>query len=863
MNNFNFKKSEIFQALNLKKNPLFGWAGFFKKLFLVLFIPVSFYFLYRFIFEDFTTKITKELFGASVVFLALYSMFLYLECFFNFKIKNPRLGLPGPGGSALPINEAAENPDDYNLAEFLSFELAEAVEESLNTAKSRKIKEADSSILFYSLLASEQKLRFVFSRLLLDKKEIKSILESHFRMRKDKGVKTAVFSEDFRNIILESLKIAKAKGHRRIESGDVITALAINDLVFKKILFDANLKAVDIENLIWWWESLEKRLEEGKKFWEWKNLVRGGSLAKEWTAGYTLTLDRFSTDFSDAIKRQGFPKIIGHQKEIEAIERILSRKESNNNVLIVGEEGIGRSNIVYALAKRSILGESLPEINYKRVVLLDLPLLLAQIETVDEVESVLDAIFREAVSAGNVILVIDNFHNYIGLSGSHRPGAIDISGIISNYLSLVSFQTVAITTYEGLHKNIEQNPTILSLFEKVEVSEISEREALMILENLALSLEHRYKIFVSYPALSEIITLCSKYFPGIPFPEKATDLLSEAISYASQRKEKVLLPEHIEKIVSEKTQIPVGKVEIKEREILLNLEDLIHQRIINQEEAVKEISDALRRSRAEISVRKGPMGTFLFLGPTGVGKTETSKALAEIYFHSENKMIRLDMSEFQSVEDIPRLIGSAGQEGLLTTPVREDPFSLVLLDEFEKAHPNILNLFLQVLDEGHITDGMGRKVDFKNTLIIATSNAGYQIILEALKKKTKWAKVKEKILDFIFKQGIFRPELINRFDGTVVFKPLTKSNLLEIADLLLKKIKKNLSDKEIEFVITEPLKKKIVEISYDPTFGARNMQRTIQDKVGNVLATAILSGQLKRGSRAELDPRDFKLKINQ
>ncbi|PIR71645.1 MAG: hypothetical protein COU43_01445, partial [Candidatus Nealsonbacteria bacterium CG10_big_fil_rev_8_21_14_0_10_37_25] len=269
---------------------------------------------------------------------------------------------------------------------------------------------------------------------------------------------------------------------------------------------------------------------------------------------------------------------------------------------------------------------------------------------------------------------------------------------------------------------------------------------------------------------------------------------------------------------------------------MLNLENLIHQRIINQEEAVKDVSAALRRARAQVTIRKGTIGSFLFLGPTGVGKTETSKALAEIYFGSEVRMIRLDMSEFQDVKDIPRLIGSPVQEGLLTTQVREKPFSLILVDEVEKAHPNILNLFLQVLDEGRLTDGLGRKIDFKNTIIIATSNAGYQIILEALSEKVEWQKVKERLLNYCFEKAIFRPEFINRFDAVVVFEPLSKKNLLDIAQLLLQKLKKNLAEKEIEFIITPALKEKIVELSYDPTFGARKMQRVIQDKLGNVLA---------------------------
>jgi ATP-dependent Clp protease ATP-binding subunit ClpA len=341
------------------------------------------------------------------------------------------------------------------------------------------------------------------------------------------------------------------------------------------------------------------------------------------------------------------------------------------------------------------------------------------------------------------------------------------------------------------------------------------------------------------------------------------ELLEELIIYVAQEtKDKIVLPSHVAKIITQKTQIPVGEIELKERQILLNLEKLIHQKIINQEEAVKEVSTAMRRARAEVSIRKGPMGCFLFLGPTGVGKTESSKALAEIYFGSEDKMIRLDMSEFQSISDIPRLLGSPGQEGLLTTPVRENPFSLILLDEIEKAHPNILNLFLQVLDEGHLTDGQGRKVIFRDSIIIATSNAGYKVILEALKKKTEWSGVKQKLLDFLFQEGTFRPEFINRFDAVVVFKPLSKENLLDIAELLLQKLKANLFSKGIEIIITEPLKEKIAELGYSPVFGAREMRRVIQDKVENPLASGLLSGQLKRGNRVEIDPKDFKLKIN-
>jgi ATP-dependent Clp protease ATP-binding subunit ClpC len=486
---------------------------------------------------------------------------------------------------------------------------------------------------------------------------------------------------------------------------------------------------------------------------------------------------------------------------------------------------------------------------------------LADFSNPEDVEATLDTIFQEVVSAGNIILIINEFHNFIGVKPG--PGMIDISGVISSYLHLPQFQVVAITSYTGLHTNIEQNTSILNLLEKVEVVEVSEKETTLILENFSLQLESKYKIFVSYQALREIVSLSKRYLTNLPFPKKALDLLDEVMIHTKKTvKDKVVMPSHVAAIVSQKTQVPVGEVDIKEKEKLLDLENLIHQRIINQEEAVREVSTALRRARAEVQVKSAPMGTFLFLGPTGVGKTETAKALSHIYFGSENKMIRLDMSEFQSVEDISRLIGSSKEKGLLTTAVREDPFSLVLLDELEKAHPNVLNLFLQVLDEGFLTDGLGRKINFKNTIIIATSNAGYQLILQALKDQTDWLQLKQKMLDYLFKAGTFRPEFINRFDATVVFKPLSKENLLDISSLILGKIKKGLKQKGIEFEITDSLKEKVVELSYNPAFGAREMKRVVQDKIENELASALLSNKLKRGNKVKINPESFSLEIN-
>ncbi len=862
MLNFQLEKTPIVKAVLWKRNMLLGYAGIFKKVFLLLYLISLFSFLYGFLFSNFNEPLNRKLLGATLIFLVLTLAAWVKELFFLTRLKHPDL--------SVNLGVAAEDPHNFNLAEFLGFEAACAFFEAERYSRSKKISYVDSSVLFFFLLRDNPELNFVFHRALINVKQVKKILKDNLKTinkidknsplnkSKESDGKPEL-SPDLEQVILKALDAASHKGHQRISCGDTLCGLASVDPILKKIMLNANLKPEDIDNITDWLERLQETRQSLRKFWEMKNLLKIGSLGREWAAGYTITLDKFSTDLTTQYQALGFPEVVGHQGSIEEVERVLSR-EQDNNVLLVGEPGSGRKSIVQAFIERSALGQSLPGLNYKRVLRLDVAGLISRADTIKGSGDMFEIIFSEAVSAGNVILMIDDFHNFVG--GPSRPGVMDLSGVLASYLSMPQFQIIAVTDYRGLHKYIEENPGLLNLFEKVEVEEASRREILAILENLAVRLELKYDKFVSYQALRDIFSYCEKYLQGTPFPEKAIELLDETMVYISQKKEKLLLPRQVAKVFSDKTEIPVGEVEKKEKEILLNLEELFHRRIVNQEEAIKEVSNALRRARSEISIRKAPMGSFLFLGPTGVGKTETSKSLAAIYFGSEERMIRLDMSEFQDVADIPRLIGSSGEEGLLTTRVRENPFSLILLDEIEKAHPNILNLFLQVLDEGHITDGLGRKVDFRNTIIIATSNAGYLIILEALKRNRELEEVKEELFEYLFKEGLFRPEFINRFDAVVLFKSLTRENLIDISELLLGKIKRNLKQKEIALIITPELKEKIVDLSYNPKFGAREMSRVIQDRVGNALARALLSNKVKKGDSIKINPENFELIIN-
>lgn len=820
---FNIQQSWVYRAIfferifQLRVLRLFGKA--LSWIFCLLLVTFLFGFL--------TQTISEE--RLSVILGGIFLSFSFLGTLFIVESFAERLKTMRPKGQT------------KNLADALSFETASAFWKTSSLSQTLLL-----------LVKQNPELRFVFNRLLLDWNSIQKKLKI---LSSNEGLKEGVGIEE---LIEKAFKVAKENNHEIVEKGDLLVALAKINPILKEMLTEYDLSPQDVAKAAWWLGTLEKQQKEQKQWWQERNLRKRGTLARQWTAGFSPILDQFSFDLTESLKKQNVSRLVGHEKEMQSLERALSRAQANN-ALLAGEPGSGRRSIVYEIALRSMLGESTPQINYKRVLELDIPSLLAQVQDSSQRETYLNQIFQEVVLAGNIILLINDFHSYVNPRMQGKPGAIDISASIAKYLASPQFPIIACTTFSGLHQDIEQNPGILQLLEKVEVSEISLEETFGVLSQLIFPLERKYRRFIPYQAINEIIKLAGKYIQAVPFPKKAVDLLDEAMTYLSQTKEKVLLPKHIAFLISQKTQIPVGDLESKEKETLLNLEELIHKRIINQEEAVKEVSSALRRARTEIGSRKGPMGSFLFLGPTGVGKTETAKALAAIYFGSEDRMIRLDMSEFQNIQDTERLLGSTTQEGLFTTQVRENPFSLILLDELEKAHPNILNLFLQVVDEGHITDGIGRKVSFQHTIIIATSNAGSQLILQALKDQKDFAVLKEEIIEYLFKEGVYRPEFINRFDAVVLFKPLSREHLLQIVDLMLSKLRKNLAERGIEFSITQPLKEKLAELGYDPKFGARNLKRIIQDKVENVLAVALLQDTIKRGDKVEMQ-EDFTIK---
>ncbi|MDO8524437.1 MAG: ATP-dependent Clp protease ATP-binding subunit [bacterium] len=803
-----------------------------------LFILILWIFLPAVVVVGFFTAIGSESSWSKYLALLCFLIIVWeAKRFFEKSVKNSKL--------KYSLKQGLANPKDFKWIGFLDYTAGKIF---------KKAKSKDALLILLAKSKSPD-IVFVFQRAELSQKKLQKFCLEELNKIKENEI-------GLEKIIIEAAASAGASAdakaladksasqREKITPGDLLVAFAALDPVLEKFLVENDFKKDDIKNLVDWFCKEKNRREKLSCWWDYTNLLTRGSVGQDFAAGYTITLDRFSFDWRNKIGKNVFREVIGHQEEIKQTERILE-KEQTKNVLLVGEPGTGRNSIVEAMAQRAFLGISTPSINHKRILQFDIESLMAQAQSKEEEDALLEKCFSEAIKAKNVILAINDFHNYVS-----------ISGIMARYLPLPSFQVVATTTFDGFHTFIERNSSFSNLFEKIDVTEISEQDTLVLMEQFVPFFEAKHKKYISFRALKEILKVSSRYMAQKPFPEKATRLLDEAMVYLKMyTKDNALRANHIRKIVSEKTKIPLEALESKEKQILLNLEDLIHTRLINQVEAVSDVSSALRRARSEVNLKSGPIGSFLFLGPTGVGKTETAKALAEIYFGNEQNMIRFDMSEFQVIEDIKRLIGTSQENGLLTTKIKEKPFSLLLLDELEKAHPNVLTLFLQVLDEGWLTDGLGRRVDFKNTIIIATSNVASEVIMEDVKQGSALDKIKEHVFNYAFSQRLLRPEFVNRFDAVVLFKPLGKLELLQIAGLMLNKLAKNLLDKGIKFSATQELKEKIVELSYNPAFGAREMKRVIQDKVENNLAKALLLGDLKRGKIVSVDPVDFSLKI--
>jgi len=569
---------------------------------------------------------------------------------------------------------------------------------------------------------------------------------------------------------------------------------------------------------------------------------------RAWTARPTPFLDSVSDDLTDLARAEKVGFLVGHEVEVRQLINILSRA-NRNNALLVGEPSSGVGAIVRHVAYLIVKDEVPPELFDKRLVMLSIDELVSGCQP-QEVTDRVQRIVKEILDAGNVILFIPDIHNLLKTSGQNYLSAAEV---LLPILSRSRFQVIGATTPSIFKTEIEPREDFMSTFEVIPVNELSEEESILFLTYSSLILEKTYKIKITYPAIKNAVKIAHRYFRNQMLPTSADDLLKEVLADVRNLKQKVLTGDDVIRVSQEKVNVPLKFAEKEEAAKLLNLEELIHQRLIDQEEAVKEVSKALREYRAGLSRKGGPIATFLFVGPTGVGKTELSKILAKIQFGSENNMIRFDMSQYQDKKSIFDFVGTpeGDKPGALTEAVRQKPFSLILLDEFEKAHPDLLNVFLSVFDDGRLTDNLGRVIDFTNTIIIATSNAHSELIKERIEAGVPMeqiaAELKQKLTDY------FRPELLNRFSDIIVFKPLSPEDLIQIARLNLADLAKTLETEQgIKLSFDDKAVNQLVKIGYDPVYGARPLRNAISDNVKAILAEKILRGELKRGDELML-----------
>ena len=641
-------------------------------------------------------------------------------------------------------------------------------------------------------------------------------------------------------------------------------------------------------------------------------------LGKKKKADATKTLEQYSTDVTKKAENGELDPVIGRNDEIARVIQIVSRRTKNNPCL-VGEPGVGKTAIVEGLAQRIVSGDVPDTVKNKRVLTLDLSGMVAGSKYRGEFEERIKKVIKEAISAGNILLFVDEIHTLIGAGGAE--GAIDASNILKPSLARGEIQLIGATTMEEYRKYVEKDAALERRFQPVTVEEPSVAESIEILNGIKHKYEDHHHVVITEEAVEAAVKLSDRYINDRNLPDKAIDLIDEASSAIKlsgmhlpeklkememqikdlnlkiersfkfsiiaqaqelkkeqdalkkkyrqalaaherkvQKTQLVVSENEIAAVVSMWTKIPVQKLEEKESERLLKLESILHKRVIGQEEAVSAVSRAMRRGRVGLKDPNRPIGSFLFLGPTGVGKTELSKALAEAMFGSENALIRVDMSEYMESHSVSKMIGSppgyVGHDdgGQLSEKVRRNPYSVVLFDEIEKAHPDVFNILLQVLDDGHITDSKGRKVSFKNTILIMTSNAGAQRIVEPKNlgfvvnstEEQNYQKMRSGVMEEVKK--LFKPEFINRIDEIMVFHQLNQKNMEEIMTLLSKNLCKRCADQmDIQLNISPALKSYIVKKHTELKMGARPLKRAIQTEIEDKLAEEILNGNVKSG----------------
>lgn len=609
---------------------------------------------------------------------------------------------------------------------------------------------------------------------------------------------------------------------------------------YKGILAHMQLDDDDLVKGILWQQHLRNLVNQHSK------PRRTGGIARDWSFGYIPLLTRFGQNISEQLSRGGMitTELEAHTKALDQMLQTFGTA-GRQNVALVGNAGVGKTTLVHAFADRILDATAkIPEVlKFRQVFILDSSALIAAAPGRGELENLVMQVLGEAYTAKNIIICLDNAQLFF----EESVGSVDLTNVLLPIIEAGRLRLILTMDEQRFLKISQRNPGLANALNRVTVGEATEDETMAAMQDQLILTEYQRKVTYMYQALKEAYRLSQRYVYDLSMPGRAIKLLESAASYAEQG---LVTMNSVQKAIEQTMDVKVGVASGQdEREKLLNLESLIHKRMINQVRAVNVVSDALRRARAGVRNQNRPIGTFLFLGPTGVGKTELAKALAEVYFGGEDRLIRLDLNEYVRSEDVAHLIADGADDPTsLTAQVMKQPFSVILLDEIEKAHPNVLTTLLQLLDEGILRDIKNREVSFRDAIVIATSNAGADRIREYIERGYQLEQFEQQFIDELINSNQFRPEFLNRFDEIVTFRPLGKEELVQVIDLIIAGINKTLALQKVSVTVDQDAKVYLVEKGYDPRLGARPMRRIVQRTVENTIAKQMLSGAVTPGS---------------
>ncbi len=648
----------------------------------------------------------------------------------------------------------------------------------------------------------------------------------------------------------EAYNLANSIGGSRITGAEVLVALVSQVPARQDILNHSHIEYDDLINGLRWLKHVIDVTAESK------DQTFLGGIARDWTAGYTPILSRLGYNVSAQIQGGGGITKRDTSSESGIIDQMVANlsKSAGSNTTLIGEVGVGKTTTVYSFAQKLLSDKSVPQsIRYDQVFILDAPTLITNQEVFGTLENLLIAIFNEASKAKNIILFFDDADAFFKQS----TGTVDARNVIQPIIENSGVRAILAITPNEWQKVTQNNDSFATSMNKIMMKPPDKSSCVQILENQALLIESRAGVVFTYQAIAEAYRLAEHYVQEGEFPGKAVKMLEGATTFALENK--FVTDESVQRSVESSRGVKVQKATADEKQQLLNLEDAIHKRMINQTRAVKVVSDALRRARSGVNDPNRPIGTFLFMGPTGVGKTELSKAVAATYFGGDKNIVRVDMNEFSSTGSGDRLIQATSESGKGLIPqIRQQPFSVVLFDEIEKADDKVLDLFLQMLDEGVMRDDTNKEVSFKDAIIIATSNAAAGDIQKLISQGKDLEEIEEPFVSQLISSGLFKPEFLNRFDEIVLFRPLRKSELLQVVDLIMSNVNSNLERQKVSVELTDDAKQWLVDKGYDVRLGARPLRRVVQKTVENIVAKKLLDSSLNPGDALSLNAQELK-----